>query len=133
MEHYLAIQQIRFEGRLDCTTQIEPDALAAQVPSLILQPLVENAVEHGLAPDAEPGRIVLSAKREDGDLRLAVRDDGAGLPPEWDENDLGLGLRNTVERLRQLYGKRARLDIRNEGSGGVTAELILPWRTDVEA
>lgn len=131
VEDYLAIQQIRFSGKLEVEQAIDPETLAAAVPPFILQPLVENAIEHGLAGKASAGRICLKAHRRDGLLELSVTDDGVGLRPSWNDepNGSGFGIRSTTERLHSLYGDQASVEIRNGAVGGVTVTLTLPFRT----
>lgn len=125
LEGYLDIQQIRFQGRLDVSQHIAPDVLDALVPNLILQPLVENAIHHGIAPHAEAGRLEIRAWREAGRLVLVVRDDGPGLPstavPSW-----GVGLSNTAARLEHLYRDAQSLDVRNAEGGGLEVRITLP-------
>jgi signal transduction histidine kinase len=105
LELYLKLQQIRFSDRLQVSIHAAPDTLDALVPNLITQPLVENAIRHGLAPRAAPGSVSLSAQRRNGRLEVSVCDDGVGLPEDWRlANSKGLGLLNTEARLRQLYG-----------------------------
>jgi signal transduction histidine kinase len=127
VDDYLAIQQIRFAGRLIVERDVAPEALGASVPGFLLQPLVENAVEHGLLGRAGAGRILLRAERTDGLLRLTVRDDGVGLAPSWNEANSGFGLRSVTERLQALYGDKGRLSLAN--GAGVTVTVTLPWRT----
>jgi two-component system LytT family sensor kinase len=129
LDRYLAIQQMRFSDRLKVRMKIAPDALDAYVPNLILQPLVENSIRHGIARHADAGLIEISAWREHGDLQINVLDDGPGLPEDWqmDQND-GIGLANTQARLQQLYGPAHRFALGNAKSGGVVATLIIPWR-----
>ncbi len=115
-------------------TRVDPGAREARVPSLILQPLVENAIRHGVAPRAGPGRVEIRAeRRHDSRLRLLVRDDGPGVPggapagpPE------GVGLANTRARLRQLYGDRQRLTVGNAAGGGFEAVIEIPFRLAAE-
>jgi sensor histidine kinase YesM len=107
--------------------------LSARVPNLILQPLVENAVRHGLVDRPSAGRIVLRARRYDSTLELSVSDNGVGLPEGWKMNGRGVGLRNTVERMDKLYGDQARLAIENGDGGGVTVRLTLPWQVHAAA
>ncbi len=125
---YLEIMQIRFQGRLSIQSQIEPGVLDALVPNLILQPLVENAIKHGVSKIDEEGRIEIHARREGERLVLCVRDNG----PRVTENGLrageGVGLRNTRERLEQLYGTDQSLSLRAADDGGVVAEAIIPFR-----
>ena len=118
VDDYLAIQQIRFAGRLRVEREVAPETLGASVPGFLLQPLVENAVEHGLVGKSEAGRILLRAERRDRSLHLTVQDDGVGLPPTWHRNGNGFGLKNVTERLRALYGDGARLDITSGAGAG---------------
>ncbi len=124
---YLEIMQIRFQGRLAIESQIEPGALDALVPNLILQPLVENAIKHGVSKIDEAGRIEIHAQREGGRLLMSVRDNG----PRVGENGLragdGLGLRNTRERLSELYGTEQSLTLKPAGDEGVIAEVSIPY------
>lgn len=126
LERYLEIEQARFGGRLAYRINVPDEALAAKVPNLILHPLVENALRHGLAARAAPGHIDISAERRGDSLRLRVVDDGRGLPAAMSER---VGLANTRARLRLLYADRQRLDLRHGEAGGVIAEIELPWRT----
>ena len=97
------------------------------MPALILQPLVENAVCHGIAPVSAPGRVVVRARRSNADLHLEIEDNGPGLPSEPFEE--GVGLANTRRRLEELYGDRHRLDLERVPTGGVRVVLSLPWST----
>lgn len=125
IEGYLAIMHARFEERLSFRMDIAPDTTAALVPALALQPLVENAVEHGLKNSAEPGVITIRSRREGATLRLSVADNGVGFSKTKPLRE-GVGLGNTRARLRELYGGGARLDLRD--SAGVTVEITLPFR-----
>jgi signal transduction histidine kinase len=129
LELYLAIEKIRFGSRLTVKINIPPETLGAQVPSLILQPLVENAIRHGIEPRSRPGCIELRAQRQDGTLALAVSDDGAGLDLR-EEIKEGVGLSNTRARLRELYGAAHRFELFRDTSGGVRVELSLPLREE---
>jgi len=101
---YVEIERTRFGNRLTIDMQVQPETLDAQVPSLVLQPLVENAIRHGIAPNARPGRIAVSAERENDELVLQVLDNGDGLPPErLMALNRGVGLDNTRARLSHLY------------------------------
>ena len=126
LQNYLEIEQARFGGRLSYRILIPDHVLEARVPNLILQPLVENALRHGLATRAGPGRVDIQAHRQGDALLLRVVDDGRGLPPATTER---VGLANTRARLRLLYADRQRFDVRNSDDGGVIAEIELPWRT----
>lgn len=132
LEGYLEIQRIRFQGKLDVSEEIEPEALEALVPNLVLQPLVENAVRHGVGHIEGRGRIEIKAFHRDGRLHLAVSDNGPGLAAgggdgaSWRE---GVGLRNTRERLESLYGTAQRLELVPGAGGGLSAEITLPYHT----
>ncbi len=127
---YLDIEQLRFEDRLRVEWKIEPGTLAARVPHLILQPIVENAVRHGIAARTASGTISIVAARQNGSLRLQVSDDGVGLQ-QSPAAGTGLGLTNTRNRLRQLYGSSGVLDVDTSESGGVCVNLTLPFRLAV--
>lgn len=130
VELYLEIQRARFEDRLQVRVDYDPRVADALVPTFILQPLVENAVHHGVATRFERTLIEVSANRGEGRLRLSVRDNGSGLPEGWDAaRDAGIGLSNTRERLQRLYGdSRQHFDIRRRPQGGVEVELSFPLR-----
>ncbi len=129
LEHYLSIQRARFEDRLKVSMDIEPAALRAQVPTLILQPLVENAIGHGVAPRASAGSVFISAHRRNGSLELMVRDDGPGLPHGWDLLRAGgIGLSNTRQRLEHLYPERHEFAVWNAVGGGVVAGIVIPFQ-----
>ena len=130
LERYLDIERIRFHDRLQVDVQVEPDCLAAAVPNLILQPLVENAIRHGIA--ARPGahRIEIRAARGGESLLVRVRDDGAGLA---DGAEPGVGLGNSRARIEQLYGSDGRLELANiDGGRGLEVTLAIPFRTTEE-
>jgi len=125
LEKYLEIERIRFRSRLQVEMDIDPAVLDTPVPSLILQPLVENAIRHGIEPHERPGRIVLRAQRHDGELVLTVADNGAGLPPGGFAAE-GIGLANTRARLAELYGRRHGFELANQSGGGLSVRLTLP-------
>ncbi len=128
LERYLEIEQVRFEDRLRVHLNIDPQTLDANVPNLILQPLVENAIRHGISKRAAAGRLDIQAWRANGKLHLQVVDDGPGLPQG--SLELGIGLRNTMARLTQLYGASHVFRLEPGSNGGVVVTLILPFRTD---
>jgi hypothetical protein len=130
VERYLAIEQIRFQDRLETVVTAEPEALDALVPPLILQPLVENAIRHGLSR-AAPGRVEVAAVRQNGTLVLRVQDSSSGSSPaSWTREGAGIGLSNTHARLRHLYGDRQRLELSGTGDGGAVALVELPYHRE---
>jgi two-component system LytT family sensor kinase len=128
LKQYLAIEQVRFSDRLTVMFAVDADVRDAAVPGFVLQPLVENALRHGLADRSEEGVVEIGARRDGGDLVLWVRDNGVGLPSGDAARGPGLGLANTRERLATLYGVRARLDLAASPGGGTTATIRLPYR-----
>lgn len=132
LEQYLEIERTRFGDRLTIDIDIDPDTLDARIPNLILQPLVENAIRHGVAPRAEPGWIGVRTERRDGELCVTIEDDGPGLPavaePRPAGPGSGVGLANCRARLRQLYGDEARLDLGTASPGGLLVSLRIPFR-----
>lgn len=122
---YLEIEAIRFPDRLRVDIEVDEALGRALVPSLILQPLVENAIRHGIARREEPGRIGVSGASTSEGLRLVVHNDGPPLPAGYHE---GIGLGNCRARLLEMYGRAARLEVGNDPGGGVKAELLLPLR-----
>lgn len=128
LEGYLAIEQVRFSDRLRVRVDV-PEALrAAAVPPLILQPIVENAVRHGIAKLSAPGEIDITARREGGTLRIEVANDGAGLSPAWEERAAGaVGIRNTRSRLEHLYGESQTFGLTVNGGGRVIASMAIPF------
>jgi len=131
VERYLQLQAMRFEDRLDVSMNLDPEVHDALVPSFILQPLVENAVQHGAAARSAHGTIAVEAWRDNGSVRLTVRDNGPGLPAGWSlDRNQGIGIANTRERLRHLYGEQNQsLKISDEPGGGVRVDLRLPFRS----
>jgi two-component system, LytTR family, sensor kinase len=128
LKKYLDIQKVRFAERLEVTMDVPQELFSAQVPSLILQPMVENAVKHGIAKRAHGGAIRIAASRSNGMLTLSVFNDGPSLPADWDKNDSGIGVANVRTRLRGLYGDCFRLTIRNQEPSGVEATVSVPLR-----
>jgi two-component system LytT family sensor kinase len=130
LEHYLAIQKIRFGDQLKVNTQIAPEVRFASVPSLFIQPLVENAIRHGISRRAAGGRVTVQAAPVDGRLEIRVLDDGVGLPIGWSmESSAGLGLSVTRERIAGLHPDGASsFVVRNREEGGTAVEISLPLR-----
>ncbi len=126
LRRYIEIMEIRFQGRLQVAMDVAEDALDALVPNLVLQPIVENALEHGASRAEGEGRIELSARRDGDELRLSVRDNGPGLEAGA---TTGVGVANTRARLEQLYGEFASLTHANADGGGVAATISLPYHT----
>jgi signal transduction histidine kinase len=129
LEKYLEIEKIRFRDRLAVEFQIDPNTLDAAVPNLILQPLVENAIRHGVAPRSAPGTIEIRSRRSEAQLALEVSDNGPGLS---NDEKKGVGLSNTQARLQQLYGSTAHLILENFPNKGLTVRLTLPFRSTLE-
>lgn len=125
IEKYLEIERIRFRDRLTTRLDVAADTLDVDVPSLIIQPLVENAIRHGTEPQARPGAITVVARREAAHLALVVRDNGGGMPAGGFSRE-GIGLSNTRERLRELYGDRHRFELANAADGGLEVRLSIP-------
>ena len=126
LDRYLAVQQIRFSDRLRPTIDVDADTLGAVVPTLILQPLVENAIRHGIAKRTDSGQVRVGGRREGDDLVLTVADDGPGMTTAGATG--GVGLANIRARLATLYGNRARLDLKSPPGGGTVANVRLPYR-----
>ncbi|MGH9856226.1 MAG: sensor histidine kinase, partial [Acidobacteriota bacterium] len=129
LQCYLAIENVRYQDRLNVTMDIEPQAMDVPVPNLLLQPIVENAIRHGIAPRSTPGHIDIQAKRDNGVLALQVRDNGPGMSKSMMKSASfrsGLGLSNTRERLTQLYGNRHRFELVNAPEGGLIVSVEIP-------
>jgi len=128
LRSYLAIEETRFRDRLTVAIDVDPETLDARVPHLVLQPLVENAVRHGIAPRARPGKIGIRVSRAGAQLHIGVRDSGDGLPPDRlvALND-GVGLGNTRARLAHLYGSDHRLSFTNLSGGGFEVSIAIPF------
>ena len=133
IELYLDIQKVRFSDRLTVQLEVAPDTLNAIVPNLILQPLVENAIRHGISPKNSSGVLLVKSYSDNGELHLVVSDDGPGLRSGWQiENNEGIGLANTNERLKHLYGNRYRFDLRNGNQAGTTASITIPLQISAD-
>ncbi len=124
---YLAIEEIRFSDRLQVHYSVAPELAGESVPSLILQPLVENALKHGLAQKPGPATLWISADRDgQGQFRLRVEDDGVGPADEVPANGTGVGLQNVAQRLRTLYGEKASVRLEPREGGGSRATVLIP-------
>jgi signal transduction histidine kinase len=136
LQQYLDIMQVRFQGRLEVTMHTDPRTLDALVPTLILQPLVENAIKHGIEPQRDGGRITIETHLDGDTVILRVADDGPGvtlgeapLTLAGQTPSGGVGLRNTRARLAQLYGNRQRFTLARDDERGAVAEVRMPFRT----
>jgi LytS/YehU family sensor histidine kinase len=131
-ESYLGIEQIRFEDRMTVKFDIDPETLDAEVPNLILQPLVENAIHHGMSGGA--GSIEIRSRRSEGKLILQVLDDGPGFGNSGisGPSGKGLGLANTRARLEALYGKEHNFVVRSASNGGVEAAILIPFKPQTQ-
>ena len=140
LEPYLEIEQVRFKDRLQIVRRIDADALDAEVPTLMLQPIVENAVRHGIAQKPGPGQIEIRARRDGDRLEISVRDTGPGFSTDAVVQDRrpgeavravrqGVGIANTRARLEQLYGSDHVLETRNAPEGGALVRVSIPYRT----
>ena len=125
IEKYLAIEQVRFSDRLLINWAIDSDLRTALVPEFILQPLVENAIRHGIGKRSEEGLIEIAAASANGDLMLSVKDNGPGYAPT---SEGGVGLENTRDRLETLFGEAAKIDVINADGSGTVATVRFPLR-----
>lgn len=128
VQRYFAIARVRFGDRLSATWDVARDAQSALVPGLILQPLVENAIHHGVSRVAATAQIVVRARRENGSLLVEVEDDGDGRESAGDAGGVGIGLRNVRARLDVLYGELGILDMSRVKGGGTVVRLAIPFK-----
>jgi len=128
---YLSIEQVRFEDRLSVSFDIAPETLDARVPLLLLQPLVDNAVKHGISHRVAGGEIHIAAQRQNGDLKLEVRDNGPGLSASASDRGCRIGLKVTRERLEALYGQNQCVELASPPEGGVTVHVSIPFETEL--
>jgi sensor histidine kinase YesM len=126
LEHYLAVMRVRFGDRLTTAVDAAPEALGSLVPPFLLQPLVENAIEHGIARRASGGRIEVAIRIVHGTLAISISDDGEGLEREPARE--GVGVSNTRRRLSELYGKQGSLEFVARPAGGLNVTVTLPLR-----
>jgi signal transduction histidine kinase len=124
---YLEIERMRFHDRLEIAYDVEPTTLGALVPDLVLQPLVENAIKHGVSPNSGTGRIEVRSRRDGQWLLLEIRDNGTGLPQGRARPD-GIGLTTTRARLERLYGEQHELTLENLPGGGCVARIRIPFQ-----
>jgi sensor histidine kinase YesM len=131
--HYLEIESVRFQDRLVVKMNIDPETLAARVPNLILQPIVENAIKHGISRQTDVGSLIISSKRHGDRLQIRVEDSGPGLQPSNGNGNGsktgGIGLANTRARLTHLYDENYRFEIKNAVPHGVIVTLEIPFET----
>jgi signal transduction histidine kinase len=128
IEQYLEIERLRFQDRMKVQINVEAETLDAKVPNLILQPLAENAIRHGVAARADAGLVEIRSWRDNDTLWLEVRDDGPGISNDLQiTNGNGLGLKNTQARLKQIYGELYCFELQNAESAGAVAKLGIPF------
>lgn len=130
LDKYLAIQKVRFSDRLRVETNIPGELLSAQVPSLILQPMVENALKHGIARCAEGGLVRIAAERLNGHIKFTIYNDGPALSVDWKAGSAGVGLSNLQTRLEGLYHDKFEFNLQSPASGGVEASVSFPCPGD---
>ena len=129
LERYLDVERTRFRDRLSVTVDVEPAVRGALLPNLILQPVVENAIRHGIEPRAEPGHVELVARKDGSTLCITIRDDGPGLGGDGVHGN-GIGLANVRARLDQLYPNAHRFAVENASRGGVLVTLEIPFQEE---
>jgi two-component system, LytTR family, sensor kinase len=130
LDHYLSIQRLRFGNRIKIDVEVDPDTLTAMVPSMLLQPMIENAIRHGLEKRRAGGMVAVTARRAGNEILIKVVDDGVGLPPRWRmEKCAGLGLRVTRERLEALYGaaRDHSFELSRRKGGGTQVTICIPF------
>jgi signal transduction histidine kinase len=128
VDNYIEIMRVRFGDRVTITRNVEPAALEVLVPQFVLQPLVENAFDHGVARTPGASTIVIGASRSNGHLELSVSDDGHGGGSNGDGNKNGIGLTNTKLRLEQLYGSAQSMSLEKLPARGTRVAIAVPWR-----
>jgi LytS/YehU family sensor histidine kinase len=129
LQRYLYLQKLRFGARLQVTIDIPPELSGARVPTLLLQPLVENAIKHGIAKRAAGGKIGISGIKENGTLRLGIYNDAPDSPVDWKAPGTGVGLSNLRARLNILHGSATQLELTPLGNRGVEVTVQLPFQT----
>ena len=130
LQTYLDIQKLRFSDRLEVDVDVPEELYGARVPTFILQPMVENALKHGIAKRARGGSVRITATRSSDVLTLSVYNDGPALPRDWETSNAGIGISNARTRLRCLYGTAFDLQLRNSEPSGVEALVSLPFEVE---
>jgi two-component system, LytTR family, sensor kinase len=130
LQRYIDIQKVRFGERLQISMDIPAELLRAQVPNLLLQPLVENAIKHGIAKRVAGGAVRVACARQSSHLCLSIYNDGPGLPADWEAMPTGVGIRNLRTRLQILHGNDSELQLRRANPGGVEVMVTLPFREE---
>jgi len=135
LDDYLAIMHVRFADRLRVEREVDGEVRNALVPDLILQPLVENAIKHGISKRETPGTVRIKARRTGPYLRMTVEDDGDGTSSTFQGDGMpdtsnGIGLQNVRERLERLYGDTHRISLRPSPEGGLAAQVWIPFHTE---
>ena len=127
LDDYLAIESARFEGRLVVTVEADDETLGLPVPGFLIQPIVENAIRHGVAPRLSEGRVEVTVVRKNPAIVVRVRDDGVGLPAGWTrEANAGVGLKNVASRLEHIYRRKDLLSVQPRAEGGVDVTITIP-------
>lgn len=127
VHQYLEIEKVRFKDKLEVDEDIDRDTLRARVPNFLLQPIVENAIYHAIAPKVSHGTIRIISKKENGQLSLVVEDNGPGMAAERKKSKEGIGLKITKERLRHLFGDNCAFELENVLSGGLRVTMNIPF------
>lgn len=133
LDRYLEIEKTRFRDRLKVEIDVDPECLGVQVPKLMLQPLVENSIRHGIAARSAAGQVAIHARRRGNRLDLEVSDDGPGLPQDPKALREGVGLANTRARLEQLYGSEYRFEMVNGPTGGLRVLVQIPFEREARS
>lgn len=128
LQRYLDIQKVRFGERLQISIDIPAELTRAQVPNLLLQPLVENAIQHSISKRVAGGVVRVAGTLDHGSLRVSVYNDGARLPADWQAPETGVGIGNLRTRLEILHGKDSALDLRPADAGGLEVVVTLPFK-----
>ena len=126
IRRYLEIEQTRFGARLQVNFSLSEETMGCLVPNLILQPLIENAIKHGIEPQSQPGTVEIGSRRIGEDLELTVADNGRGFPSGIPPTREGIGMANSRARLRELYGAESLLVLTSRSGGGVMARVVIP-------